>query len=94
MSWGGPVHLQQYCRLRQTATGGGDHDLIFWLTGAFWVASPGPANDDSRQVSDPEVASSGQGLQSSVGGFLFKPLGFCNLPELKFLFLSSVGAEI
>lgn len=25
---------------------------------------------------------SGQGLQSSEGGFLFKPLGFCNLPEL------------
>lgn len=25
---------------------------------------------------------SGQGLQSDEGGFLFKPLGFCNLPEL------------
>lgn len=25
---------------------------------------------------------SGQGLQSNEGGFLFKPLGFCNLPEL------------
>lgn len=35
-----------------------------------------------KRVSDPGVTFSGQGLQSNEGGFLFKPLGFCNLPEL------------
>lgn len=76
------------------ATGQGNHELVFLLPAAFQVASPELTDDGCRRVSDPGVTFSGQGLQSNEGGFLFKHSGFCNLPELKFLFLGGVGAEI